>query len=177
MLSFDAIKKRLLRKRKIVSGFEPTSCWVWQGALARGYGTIKIKGRTRYVHALAFQVWYGIPYPKRGDGFELDHLCSNKACFRPNHLEVVTHRMNIMRGRSANGEKTTCPRGHTYTPGNIYWDKKSCRHCRLCRQQKMIEYEKSPKRKIWKLKNRDRRNALRRKAYALRWGRVVEWKN
>lgn len=64
-------------------------CWIWTGAKnSRGYGQLKIDGRSRYAHRLAYEHWQGlIP-----EGFELDHLCRTRACVNPAHLEPVTRR-------------------------------------------------------------------------------------
>jgi len=70
-----------------------TACFVWQGAMTGlGYGKF---GGNRMAHRIAYQRAYGaIP-----EGLELDHLCSNPACVRPDHLEPVTHVENLRRGR------------------------------------------------------------------------------
>jgi len=82
---------------KVIS--EPNSgCWLWLGATMRnGYGVIGLGGRadgTALAHRVAYQTLRGdIP-----DGFDLDHLCRNRACVNPDHLEPVTRRVNWERG-------------------------------------------------------------------------------
>lgn len=68
-----------------------TPCWIWQGVIYRGYGRMGIKR----AHRVYFERLYG-PVP---DGYELDHLCQVKACVNPDHLEVVTHTVNMRRAR------------------------------------------------------------------------------
>lgn len=62
-------------------------CWIWQGNLsARGYGRITIDGRTWMAHKLSYQLAVG----DVGNETVLHHICANKACVRPSHLEPVT---------------------------------------------------------------------------------------
>lgn len=106
----------------------PNQCWVWegskQGRSPHFYGCLRYKGRRRQVHRLAYELIKG-PVP---DGLELDHLCRNKLCFNPAHLEPVTHAENVAR---ATLER--CRNGHEYTPENIYIrpsdGRKRCRAC------------------------------------------------
>lgn len=87
----------------------------------KGYGEIRIGGRDaprRRVHRLSWQIHRGgVP-----QGLVLDHLCRNRACWNPDHMEPVTNRENILRGVGAtaqNVRKTHCPQGHEYTPDNL----------------------------------------------------------
>lgn len=73
-------------------------CWEWPGnKTADGYGTVddftSAKRRRLYAHRVAYEALVG-PIP---DGLELDHLCRNRSCVRPDHLEPVTHGVNIQR--------------------------------------------------------------------------------
>src|SRR3990167_6510962 len=69
-------------------------CWEWQGAQnGAGYGQAWDGSRNRAAHRVMYEQLVG-PVPI---GFELDHLCRNKACCNPKHLEVVTHQENILR--------------------------------------------------------------------------------
>jgi hypothetical protein len=115
-----------------------SECIEWQGArLPRGYGwfTVTLGPRRRvtmYAHRLAYELLVG-PIPP---GLELDHLCRNPSCIRPDHLEPVTHAENMRRGTSGDHQrrKTHCPSGHPYVGDNVYVDPKGHRFCRPCRR-------------------------------------------
>lgn len=112
------------------------SCWVWTAAKAgKGYGkyTTKIDGRQTYpyAHRYAWESLVG-PIP---DGMTLDHLCKNRLCVNPDHLEVVTQGVNSLRGNSGpalNARKTHCPAGHEYSKENTRISKQGYRACRAC---------------------------------------------
>jgi len=87
----------LLNKLRDHTDFTGT-CWVWQGAgNGRGYGLVRVADKLKYVHRVSFELMMGaIP-----SGLEIDHLCRNRACWRPDHLEPVTHQENMRRSRAA----------------------------------------------------------------------------
>ena len=121
-------------------------CWLWQGAVnARGYGWFYIgqhrQGTRRAfeAHRFAYQVLVGSVPP----GKELDHLCRNSLCVKPEHLEPVTHRENILRGESPfaiNSRKEYCHRGHRLEGENLILQYKPDgyieRRCRTCTRAK-----------------------------------------
>lgn len=82
-----------------IAGLDPT-CWIWTGAVqGKGYGSVGHQKRIWSSHKLAYTLLVG-PVP---EGLTLDHLCRNKLCCNPAHLEAVTNLENIRRGLSARG--------------------------------------------------------------------------
>jgi hypothetical protein len=124
MRQTPAVAAQRLRERLAEQWTEsPTGCWLWTGTTGRdGYGKIGVKRadgtwRSLRAHRVSYEIHVG-PIP---DGLHLDHLCRNRRCVRPDHLEPVTNRVNSLRGAGAcavNAVKTHCRRGHEYTPAN-----------------------------------------------------------
>jgi hypothetical protein len=109
-------------------------CWPWQGEIApNGYGRFWLNGKLDEAHRVAYKVTRG-PIPL---GLTIDHLCRNRRCVNPMHLEAVSQRENLLRGNGppgTNARKTSCPRGHPYSGSNLYLDSKGNRQCRICRR-------------------------------------------
>lgn len=113
------------------------TCWEANFAKIKGYNVITYQRKTWKLHVLLYEVMVG-PVPA---GMVLDHLCSNPGCVRPDHLEPVTPRENILRGRSRqaeNARRTHCVNGHPFDEQNTYWRKdKHGRVCRSCGTESM----------------------------------------
>uniref|UniRef100_UPI00351F6BF2 HNH endonuclease signature motif containing protein n=1 Tax=Mycolicibacterium fortuitum TaxID=1766 RepID=UPI00351F6BF2 len=133
-----------------------SGCIEWTGGLnGAGYGQFYV-GRTSldetgksYAHRWSYQHYVG-PIP---EGMHLDHLCRNRKCVNPEHLEPVTLRENVLRGEgpSANhAKKTHCPQGHSYSGGNLYVHPvNGQRYCRECGRLRALAKRK---------RERERRN-------------------
>ncbi len=107
-------------------------CWEWIGANnAAGYGMMKIDGRTVYGHRAVYELLVDeIPA-----GMQLDHLCRNRMCVRPSHLEVVTNQENAIRGHRVTKPNFPCCGRPRFGPdADVYIDKRGCgyRVCRPC---------------------------------------------
>ena len=103
-------------------------CMIWIGALTTGYGSFRPYPKK---HMLAHHFLIG----KAPEGLEWDHLCRNRACVYPEHLEAVTHVVNLSRAplpsREFQTSKTHCPQGHEYNERNtyVYRGHRCCRRC------------------------------------------------
>lgn len=107
-------------------------CWIWTASPTQCYGQFYVNGRQVKAHRWAYELLVG-PIP---DGLSLDHLCRTPKCVRPDHLEPVSHKTNVLRGAAPtalNAIKTHCPQGHPYDEANTYIDARGRRGCRVCR--------------------------------------------
>ena len=122
-------------------------CWEWSGAInAGGYGNFRFLGRVCSAHRAVFLV-SGLSIP---DGMTVDHLCRNRRCVNPLHLEFVSLRTNILRGVGAtarNARKKVCPVGHFLMGKNLYQHKDGRRECRACILNRGREWKRANRRK------------------------------
>lgn len=99
-----------------------SGCWLWTGGSRSGYGTIWCSERETMIasHRASYMHYIG-PIP---EGLELDHICGNTLCCNPKHLEAVTHKENVNRGKAGTHiveraeAQTHCKHGHEYTEEN-----------------------------------------------------------
>lgn len=119
-------EQRFWRKVRInYSSTYDGNCWEWQGAISDGYGTFslarpiyRVKGRMVKAYRWSYEYLIG-QIPKT---LELDHLCRNRACVNPAHMEPVTNLVNGMRGvgmGAINAMKLFCKRGHPLSGENL----------------------------------------------------------
>lgn len=121
-----------------VDSEDPAECWIWKGhTTCGGYGRFRMDGHNVFAHRFAYESIVG-PIP---DGLPLDHLCRNRACVNPAHLEPVTHKVNILRGESPsarNATKTHCKRGHIFDRHNTYHIRTGGRACKQCMKERKL---------------------------------------
>lgn len=107
-------------------------CWEWQGATTgNGYGSYLDNGKRVGAHRFSYDLANGLIPP----GLQIDHLCRNRVCVNPDHLEAVTQRVNLHRGDTVaahNATKTHCKQGHAFTEANTRIGRQGERVCREC---------------------------------------------
>jgi hypothetical protein len=108
-------------------------CWYWTAGLTgAGYGAFRIREKGNF---LAHRVIYTMLVGQIPSDRELDHLCREPSCCRPDHLEPVTGAENRRRGMNFWQSKTHCPQGHPYDEANTHWFR-GHRLCRACNRER-----------------------------------------
>lgn len=114
----------------------PDGCWDGPGWLDKGYRRVRLNGRIVKVHRLVYEQLRE-PVP---DGLVLDHLCRNRACCNPDHLEPVTNRENVLRGISpaaVRAKQAHCIHGHPLE--YVVFSGRRRRFCRVCDRRRKLK--------------------------------------
>lgn len=128
---------------------DTSRCWEWRACVDKGYGQFWLKGSRVLAHRFSYEL-SGLVIPK---GLQLDHLCRNRRCVNPHHLEPVSQKENIYRGEgptATNSRKTRCPKGHEYDVQEVEVSGTVRRRCSVCLKENS--------------RNRSRRYLARKKA-------------
>ncbi len=122
----------------LVGRVEPDRCWLWTGAKGTtGYGVWKHEA---FGHLKSHRVAYTLTHGKIPEGLTIDHLCGNKLCCNPFHLEPVTQGENA--GRYQRSRPPVCRRGHAVERGV---------QCLVCNRERARE---------WRAANPERSRAI-----------------
>lgn len=132
--------------------YNGTPCLEWTAHISpNGYGRFQLNRKSEYAHRVAYELIKG----KIPENLVINHLCRNRKCCNPDHLEVITQKLNIQKGKTGyhdnhlNKFKTHCPQGHEYNKENTYAYNGN-RVCKICTQ---IRSHQQYQRKKLEMKN------------------------
>ena len=147
------MKKRPVEERfweKVGFHDDPTKCWLWLGTASTGshskqkYGYLRVDDKMVLVHHISYEMYYHVTIPK---GMTIDHVkargCTNTLCVNPHHLEVVTNKVNILRGiapSAVHAKATCCLHGHPFNEENTYVYPSGRRNCCVCHREQNRKY-------------------------------------
>ena len=121
--------------------FDPSGCWLWQGACQSEYGWISWNSRADRIHRVVFRILIG-PISK---DTELHHLCENRSCCNPDHLKPVTRKEH--KALHPKPTPTHCKNGHPFSGNNLKISVNAShpngqQQCRTCMREAMKRYHK-----------------------------------
>lgn len=119
---------------------DANGCWIFDKVNDKGYALFHVDRIPVEGHRWCYLFLIGeVPA-----GLTLDHLCRVRRCVNPWHLDVVPHRINILRGvgpAAVNAKRTQCVDGHPFTRENTYVTPDGRRQCRICMRRRAEKYQ------------------------------------
>lgn len=142
----------VLQRLKDYSTLSENGCWTWtRGTNDYGYGQLSVRAKTKIAHRVSYEfLVQEIP-----TGLFVDHLCRNRACINPNHMELVTNRENVLRGvgpTARNAKVTHCKNGHALTPDNVMQSSRNYRPCKTCSEERKYQRRINVAKGMWAAK-------------------------
>lgn len=129
------IKCKTIEERFFEKIEKINSCWIWKSTITpTGYGHFSTGGTNQ--RELAHRFSYELHKGKIPERLVVDHLCRNRSCVNPDHLQIVTQQENVLRGIGAaaiNARKTHCVKGHSFEE-MAYVNHKGQRICNECKR-------------------------------------------
>lgn len=121
----------------------PGGCHIWIAATnSSGYGVFVVNGRQVYAHRVAWALGNDATL---STALSIDHLCRNRRCVNPLHLDAVTMRVNTERQPARTRTRTLCPQGHPYSGENLYVFPDGRRACRICTREAQVRHQAKKK--------------------------------
>jgi hypothetical protein len=119
--------------------------WWWRGSVWKrtGYGAFWYDGEQVLAHVMSCHLFYGMPI-HRPRSEAVDHLCRERLCVRPSHLDPTTMQVNLQ--RAPHNQVTECPKGHQYTAENTYIYN-GTRNCRACHNEREAQARREGRRR------------------------------
>lgn len=106
-------------------------CWEYRRGARGGYGRVSVREEDGPHQRQAHRVVYEALVAAIPDGLELDHVCRNRACVNPAHLEPVTPAVNMQRAYAV---RETCVNGHPFD-GRDNHGRRRCLTCQRLRKR------------------------------------------
>lgn len=128
-------------QRFVIKIKKTNNCWLWTGSSnSWGYGSFWLNGRKVQSHRVSYELFReDIP-----EDMVIDHLCRNRLCVNPSHMEVVTLGENVLRGEcpaAINLRKTHCNKGHELIPKS----NGKGRICMICQRDRLRKFRAKQK--------------------------------